>query len=68
MKRKNADINSGELAEVESCPKCDKKVVKVRKYTGGDRLFIHEEIAREIPFPHIEIVDCCYVKAGEQTK
>ena len=65
MKRKykNDDLNNGEPVEVSACPKCDKKVVKVRKYKNGDWLFIHEERIKDKPFPHIEIVDCCYVKA-----
>lgn len=67
MKRKykSNDLNAGELVEVSSCPRCDKKVVKVRNYKNGDRLFIHEEKVRDKPFPHIEIVDSCYIKAKE---
>ena len=60
--------DAGETGPISNCPKCEKKVIKVRNYTNGDKLFVHEEIVREIPFPHIEIVNCCYVKAGEQTK
>ena len=42
------------------CPKCDRTHLGIKKYAGGDRLYIHKQ--RTGPRGVPEIVDWCYVR------
>lgn len=43
------------------CPECGKEAVRIRTYPSGERAYIHEEIIRTGPFPHVEITKSCFV-------
>jgi len=42
------------------CPKCNRTHLGIRKYVGGDRLYIHKQWIGPGGMP--EIVDWCYVR------
>ena len=42
------------------CPKCGQRHLGIKKYAGGDRLYIHKRWTG--PEGKAEIVDWCYVR------
>ena len=48
------------------CPKCDRTHLGIKKYVGGDRLYIHKQ--RTGPRGVPEIVDWCYVRYVHKPK
>ena len=42
------------------CPKCGQKHLGIKKYAGGDRLYIHKRWTN--PEGKAEIIDWCYVR------
>ena len=48
------------------CPKCGQGHLGIRKYVGGDRLYIHKRWIG--PGGMLEIVDWCYVRYVHKPK
>ncbi len=51
--------------ETKICPACgvETKVSDIRVYLKGTfDLWVHRKVARPLPFPHIEILESCYIE------
>ena len=58
-----AYLKEGSMKEI-ICPACGKAAIECRKYTNGDRNYVHEKKYVSGPFPHWEFTKYCYVKAA----
>ena len=49
----------------EICPVCGNRYIELRKYTTGDRSYIHTKVLKVKPFPHWDITEKCFVNAHQ---
>ncbi len=64
MKKQVEAIYSSDI----TCPECGRKAELCRKYTNGDRSYIHSRRLVQGPFPHWDVTDSCYVKKADLKK